>query len=380
MKKFNNDQEYIDFLEKLKLRSAIHQPITASAIQGTLDEMIKNIRSENKGAVAEKWKELVKASRMGDVDARAKVARIRMLKVNNYLMALSNWLMFFNKVNLAEDEVPYWENSVGREVAVAYTGPDGKARRAQVPKDQAFNQIGLKKLSTEIVEYFLFDPIKGRIADEQKALIDLARDLKAGIDRRAKPFVTAAAAAFTTTGANTGRTYVLGGDIASGNVPTTNAIDVSDAPESSTRFSKAAMDAIIGYAMSFGDLFGMQLRPKAILVPASDVSGILADVTFTSQPNSIVEQIFDGGRVKNYAGYNFDIIPDITLAPADGFAYVAFDHPIGECYEKNDPYGTRDVITPESEMNNKGQMYQSTYIGFVQPKPWSPFVLRVKYK
>lgn len=373
----NSDKDYIAFLEGLKKRARQVASSNAS-VQGALDTMISNIGSENRGETAKEWQERVKAAGMGDVGAKAEVSRIRLLRTQNFMVAMSNWLPYFSEVSLADSEAPYWQNESQMETTANYTGADGRPRKSTIVKHREQVQINLHKVSSDEVEYLLVDPYKGRIADETKALINIGRDMSVKIDSLAKPFVTGATADTFSNGSSrkSGRTFVLHSVIAGGNLPQGNRLVAS----SESRFSKAAMDAIIKYCASFGNLYGQMLRPEAIYLPASDSTGHLADVTLTSNSNSIVEEIFGGGIIQNYGGFNWPIIPDITLAPGDKFAYVRLNQPVGEYYTKPGLDEMYDEVTTESRKNNRGSMSQSKWIGFVAPLPWNPFVIRVQYK
>jgi hypothetical protein len=374
----NSTQDYVNFLKGLKARAAHTVAAQASAVQANLDTMIANVQAEDHEETAKQWADKVKAAGLGDVTAKAEVSRIRLLRTQNFLVAMSNWMPFFREVSLAENEIPYWQNESQMETTANYTGADGRPRKSTIVKHREQVQINLHKVTSDEVEYLLIDPYKGRIADETKALINIARDMAVKIDQYAKPFVQGATVANFSNGSSrrSGKTFVLHSVVAAANLPAGNQIQAT----ADSRFSKAAMDAIIKYCASFGNLYGEMLRPVAIYLPASDSTGHLADVTLTSNSNSIVEQIFGGGIIQNYGGFNWPLIPDITLSPADKFAYVRFNMPVGEYYTKPSLDEMFDEVTRDSRINNKGMMYQSKWIGFCTPLPWNPFVLRVQYK
>lgn len=372
------DDEQIDFLTKLKSRAGFVMATAQAArpAQSVMDKCISNLTKpkDERDAQRKEYGALVTAARAGDATALAAVARIRVKKVMAFLQSMSNWAMFFDRVPLADDEAPYWSNTFQREVFVSASGADGKPRRHQAQRDIRFTQIQPTLVSSAIVEYTLRDLVYGNIADETRAMVNIAADLAFKIDQMAKPFVTGSIGNFTVTGDKLARTYVPHSGVQTDNLPTTNAItETTDA-----RFAKRVMDKLIAYGTSWGNLYGVEFRPMGIIIPSKDSSGHTADVTWTSNTNSVVEQILGGGIVTDYFGYKFPIIPDVTLSYTAAKAYVKFGA-VGEMYDKPGLAQSYDIVTDESRANNKGKMQQSAVVGFCAPKPLNPFVVEVTY-
>jgi len=355
----------------------LHSTATALVLAASIGEMITNVESDGYDDRAKAYGELVQRAREKDPVAMAEVTKIRAQRINNYLTARSNWLMFFDTVTLGPAEIPEYINESRQQIRVGVSGPDGGYRRSQILKFQDHVQIIPFPVATELYEYIIWDPLRGNIADEIKALIDVAGDLEEQISQKAKVFVqNACVSAFTTTGARQDRTFVTHSSVATANLPTTNRIDAS----SGGRFSKVAMDAIAKYCAQWGMLFGEMLKPEVVLLPSSDSTGQLADVTLTSFSNDITSQIFGGGMILDYGGYKWNVLPDVTLNPDDKFAYVKMNKPIGQYFQKPDGDVVYDNPQKDGPLGNSGEMGMKKWIAFATPYQWNPFVLRVQYK
>jgi hypothetical protein len=127
-------------------------------------------------------------------------------------------------------------------------------------------------------------------------------------------------------------------------------------------------------------IYGELLSPQVVLIPSSDSTGQLADISLTSQQNDITSQIFGGGQILDYGGTKWNLLPDVTLAPADGFAYVKLNRVIGQYFQKPSGDKMYDNAAKDGPLGNTGEMGMSKWIGFCAPLPWNPFILRVKYK
>lgn len=369
-------EERIAFLQKLKRRAKLHTAVTAAALVANLDVMIENAGSESK---INEYLEKVRLARDGDAAMQAEVTQIRTIRLNNFIIARSNALTFFDVVNLLPNEIAYIENTTRFHVAVSYIGQDGRTRKMQIPTEQVQAQIPLKILSTEDVEYPLIDIYRGNVANDAKTLVDLAFDMDVKVDQVAFPLVTSAIAAFTLTGTKASRVYVPHGGIDTTNLPTTNEIVVPGAG-AGTKPNKAMLDAILNYAAAWGNVFtdGM-MKPVTVYIPSADAMGFLDSITFTSQPNSVVEEILDTGFPFHYV-IDWNIVADPTLSPTAGYAYVKMNKPVGTIFTKTGLDKTYDYTTPELTRQNKGIMGQSKVIGGYIPASKRMNVARARYR
>lgn len=377
---FKTKGEYLGFLKGLAQRIEMVHGESAAPISSSIASMVTAVESDGFDDLSKAYGQRVQAMHDGDVEARAEVTRMRVTRINNFVIALSKWLSFFQPITLADDEIPYFQlESFGETLVNVSTSTDGGMRKGLVAKYLEPVQLGLFFINSELIPYTVWDPLRGNVADEIKSLVDIARDLEEKISQRAKTFldtaIIASPSTFTTTGPKQRRTYNAHSAIQTDNFPVRNTI----VETTGSRFGKAQMDAVLQYGAQWGEIFGAPLIPKSVMIPSKDATGHLADVQWTSQPNQITQQIYSMGRVENYGGTAWNLLPDVTLSSTSGYAYVNFGRPVGQFFTKpgGDKSIDREVDGPLGNMNEMGAR---KLIGFAVPKQWNPFILRVKFK
>jgi hypothetical protein len=369
----------LQYIKELRFRARALQPATARKVEAVLAKAEETLSDpEKEKAANQKMGELIKLAHDGDVAAKADLARIRVVTVDNFVLATTNPITFFDTVNLADDEIPYIENTSRQEISVDYLGQDGRARKTQGVKYQEQAQIALHQISTEEFEYQLIDIYKGTVKDAQLANIDMARDIEQKLNKLMWPFVRSAIGPFNLTGAKSGRVYVPHSIVNVKNLPTTNLLTPADNTPT-TLFRKSCMDVVLKYAASWGDVLGQTLKPAAVYIPSSEVMGFLEQITLTSQPNSKVEEIFEYGFVLTYGGARWQFIPDATLDPDAGIAYVKFNKPIGQFFRKQGLDKVFEDETIDMQKQNKGSVSMSKVIGFGLPITWRLNIAAVQY-
>lgn len=368
------------YLKELKYKASLLQPATAAKVIATLGEMEENLKPEVAAENEEKMNDLVRRART-DASARAEMAQMRIITVDNFILATTNPIAFFDTIELADNEVPVIENTTNRsqEILVNYLGQDGRARRTQGIKYQSHAQIDLRTLSTEEFEYTLTDIYKGDVKNAALANVDLARDLEVQISKLMWPFIKSQIGAFNLAGSRTGRVYFPHSQVNIKNLPTTNLLE-PDGNTSTTLWRKECMDVVLRYAAAWGNIFpDGQMKPVAVYIPSSEVMGYLDQITLTSQPNSRVEEIFDTGFVLNYGGARWNFIADATLDPDEGLAYVKFNKAIGTFFRKPGMDKTFEDESIAMQKQNKGSVSMSKVIGFGLPVPWRLNIAAVRY-
>lgn len=370
----------VSYIKELKSRSRILQPATATRVLGILDKFEEGLKPENAKATAEKLRELTEKARKGDVEAKAAIAQMRIVTVDNFLTAATNPIAFFETVVLANDEIPFIENITGQEITVSYLGQDGRARKTQPVPTQENAQVDLHVLSTPEFEYVLRDIYSGSVKDSQLASVDMARDLNYQVSKKMWPFIKSAIGNFVTTGPIAKRTYLPHSIINVNNLPTTNLLTPSTALTNTSKFNKECLDAILIYAGSWGDtLGGGAMKPAAVILPSSEMFGFLSAVNFTTPTNSKVEEIFENGFILSYGGVNWTFIGDATLNPKDGLAYVKFDKPIGIYFTKPGMDQTFEDESIEMQKQNRGSVSMNKVVGWGLPINWFVNVAAVQY-
>jgi len=126
-----------------------------------------------------------------DIEARNQLCGIRVETMSNYILASVNIMsMFFEIVNLAEDERPVFQNTTDQEVLIAAIGADGGLTAAKVVKDDDETLISLQWLATQRLRYRAVDIYRGRIVDQALKTLRLAYDIKNQIDAQCYALLT----------------------------------------------------------------------------------------------------------------------------------------------------------------------------------------------
>lgn len=383
---------YLAHLQMLRQKAEMLQPATAEEVIPDLDQMILNLKGGDSSVSAEEraanidannkqLHDLLMRHRTGkDPEATAEVIQLRTIKLKNLLFARSNVLQFFDTVTLLPNEIPEFENTTVARMIVSYIGQDGQAKKTQANKARARVQIEMNLLSTEEYEYPLKDMYKGAVADEAKALVDMTWEMDRKLEALAWPYLFGQIGAFTLTGPSQLRTYFLHSGVNVKNIPTTNLLIARGTMTTSSPFRKECFDAILEYAAAWGDAWpdGM-LSPVAVYVPSSEAMGFLSQVTMTTQSNVLSDQVMSLGSVFEYGGRKWTIIPDATLDPDLGLAYVRMNKPAGTLFTK--PF-MDDIFEDDSiamRKQNKGSISMTKAIGWGLPNTARINVAAVRY-
>ncbi len=339
--------------------------------------------------VLEKRGEMILAAREGDQEQIELRAGLVKTLVSNIILASSSWGNFFNQVTLGAEDWAAYEVSVPQEILVETIGLGGKTDTVQPIMDKTQYPVPMELYWTQWFEYPLRDLYKGnRVKDLAMAQIDMARDFAEAIEGILAGYIINGAAdsrltaTFETANADAKlNDYVAHSRINTANFPTGNLVTLST-NTTSTTFRKAVLDAALTYAESWGgDLDGTgPLEIQSIRVASQDVGAWRDSITMTSESNSLTEQVMQGGAVLNYAGKRFTLEGDNTIDPDDGTAYVQFNKPIGEQYEKTE---FADVLIDEGVervRENKGRMCQGTALGWALPRPMRKNILGIVYR
>lgn len=369
-----NDRK--QFLTDLRGRGALLFPAARERLTAFLDKAEAAGTEENQRKLIE-----LKRESLSDATKLTELNRLRVLTVENLVVAVSNAGSFFTQVTLDADEEPMLENTTGQEMKARFIGEDGKPHLTQLMKNLSRKLIDLAWVSTDILEYPLIDIYRGKIGQDILNAAPMARDLGLRIDAELWKLIQALpVATWVQTGPPAKRTFVLHSSIIAANVPVGNLLNLSG--EGAFNFN--IIKAIVKFYMQMGNIFG-QMQPQAIFVPSIDVTAFVDALTLTSDGrNPAVQQIFEGGFVTNLGGMKIVIVGDSMLDPAAGLAYVRTSKAIGEWYTKPSLDVTfpenPDQISAKALKENKGEMFMKKVFGAVTPLPWTVNMLAVKYK
>lgn len=320
----------------------------------------------------------------GAVKAHAEIVAIRSQVIDNYIMASSMWAPFFNVVNLADNErAEYKLTTRDFEVGVRVIGANGAMpRQSQPVKEDAHVTVPLYPLSTDRLEHPLWDVNRGMLEDQSTYIAMAQEDLELQVDARLGDVVLATPGTFDITNTvKARRTYTAHSRINVANFPTTSQIVAS----TTARWSWEAIKAIYKYCAQWSKFApasgGAQMKPLEIHIPSLDASGMLEDLTPTTQvtPGSLSAQIVSTGNIEGVAGQQFILQPNPMLDPTAGFAYVRTNLPIGDLYFKPGMSAMLNEITTDT-FGNKGTMRFGKYMGIAVPNFGVTRVIRVKYK
>lgn len=357
----------------LALNGLSAQPGNFAGLDTVFDTALKGATPEQAAALAG----LVERARTNDPASITELAEFRLTTIDTYVRATNNFAaLFFRGVNLGATQTAAFQHTFRHPVNVRYVGQDGGVRISRLTKSQKQVLIDLRELWTDDVEYPLRDINQGTdVAGMAQATVDLSWDLTHKINKDAKTLLDAALGAFVTTGAKLDRTWVAHPDVLTAGLPTTNILTLSG-NTASTKFRMAAIEAIIKYCDSWGNLFGAPVRPTgAILIPASESTGLVSEFSPTGlTSNAVADGVLANYTQFSYMNVNWTLIPDVTLGL--GKAYVVLNRPVGEVYYKPS-FDREDVKTNVRE--NWERRATMKVINFATPEPWRPFVLQVVY-
>lgn len=384
--------DYLKHLQVLRQRAKLLCPAMAETVGSDLEQMIVNLTgdpsataeerktqvSENKAAM----EDLIGRHRSGDAAASAELTKLREIRVQNLLFARSNVMQFFDMVTLEPNEVAEFVNDTLIRLNVSYIGQDGGFKRATAQRHRERVQIPMFLLSTEDYEYPLKDMYKGAVADEAKALVNLSWEMDRKVEGLTWPYLKSQIGAFTLTGPSSLRTWFLNNGVDITNIPTTNLLLPKDSGTmtNTSPFRKECLDAILRYAASWGDAWpdGM-VAPVAIYVPSSEAMGFLEQVTLTTQSNPLSDQVMMTGFVFDYGGVKWNIIPDSTLSPAEGLAYVRMNKPAGTFFTKPFMDEILEDLSIKLRKQNKGTIAMVKAVGWGVPNTAKVNVAAVQY-
>lgn len=392
MKVSSANFNYLQHLKLLRIRAKMLQPACAESVGADLDQMIRNLTGDPAASAEDRRIEveahqnalgdLIVRHRAGDAEATAEMTVLRKIKVQNLLFARSNVMQFFDNVVLAPNEIPEFQNEGRQRLNVSYIGEDGGFKKAQAERQRQRVQIQMHLLATEDYEYPLKDMYRGAVADEAKALVDMAWEIDRKIELLAWPFLISQIGAFTLSGPSNLRTWFILNGVNIKNIPTTNLLLPIDNGTATTTspFRKECLDAILRYTASWGDAWpdGM-ISPVAIYVPSSEAMGFLQAVTLTTQSNVLSDQVMMTGYIFDYGGVKWTIVPDSTLDPDLGLAYIRMNKPAGTFFTKPFMDDVIEDLSPALRKQNKGTIAMVKAVGWGVPSTAKINIAAVRY-
>lgn len=288
--------------------------------------------------------------------------------------------MFFEEINLADNEEPRYENKTNQEITVKQLSEEGTPESIGIVKPRKFTDIDLYYTTTPAVEYNLIDIYQGRLSPEvQMSGYDLSRDVQEDIDTRARALYLSGAlkANFNDEATDPEKSWVAHSKINTSNLPTTNKITQTSANTTSLP-TYVGLNQIIKYCTQFGNIFGGPLAPTgALIVPSIHASAITESVNpTTAQSNAFTEAIITAGyQTFPHGGYQWVVMPDVTLAPKK--LYPVLNRPVGQIFYKPGLDIQSDVATDAPTRRKRS--FQKV-VGMAIPSNRKPFALELEYQ
>lgn len=338
---------------------------------------------------------MLEGFRGGNQEDRVALQELRMVNIELFVRAMSNFGLFFNSVTLKDNEQSVYVHSYKNPVNVKHIAQDGHIGTMKAVKAQKQVYVDMREISAE-VGYQIRDVNLGTdVVAAANATVDVAWDIENKIDYEAfkmlinggvfAPFVTKKNGASDALSA----TFIPHWRINTTNLPTTNDIVLSGATATrlnatpngtgggqSNNFRYDVIVAAIDYCASFANIFGGPLDPTgAILIPSSDVSGLARDIKPTTLFfNEVAEGALKDYRIFEYQNKKWVLIPDVTLTP--GCCYLPLNRPVGDKITK--PSLDWEDIDTNRKKNWETRTSNKTLQYFV-PEPSRVNALRVTY-
>lgn len=375
-------------LTKVKERVLVLNPQgMGQATADWADAAITAIHTD--GWLREKAEIAIAASRR-DPEAAALHAAAVEITTENIVRANSNWLPFFESRSLGDDEQPViLPDRYGMQITVDTIGLDGGNRTIGAQRsDLSPLWVPLHMRATNWIEYPLADVYAGSAVKELAlSQFDVARDRAWRTDALLAGYIlygganTRLVETFVTTGDVSVRDYFPHPRVNVSNLPAGNLVTLAGNSATSL-FRKEVFDAIIDYCRAWGDdvMEGGTPTPVEISVASSQVTGFLKQVSLTSYENFAVKQIFEGGMLLSYGGYNWIVTGNNTIDPNAGMAYVRMDQPIGLVFDKPSLAKAITDETPALVVQNKGRTCEIWCEGFGMPVHWRKRMFGVCFK
>lgn len=325
----------------------------------------------------EAYQKLIRASATNRV-ANAELAAYRQFVMTNEVLASKFAFGAFQQVTLGADELPIIIKPKNRQFFhVRYIGNDGQARRDQWRDSRTAELLDMRRLSTDKVEYPLFDIQTGRIDVQNDINAQLRWDMDFKLDVEAQAQLDAGE-----TSSGLRDLLSLHPLIITDNVPDKNYLDLTGVGTAGT-LDISKIKTILQHIAAFGvdgvtpdggfTIQSMIISPQNMRDQWDFVDLVSGFSGGAYQPNDVVpesvrEQIFSSGVMNSAWGYTWNMIPNARLPK--GRMYVFSNKPVGWFFTKPE---FDQVITwdgPDFQERNEGHVVYNKVVQFVMPDLW----------
>ncbi len=334
------------------------------------------------------YSDRIRAS-LNNQDAAADLAAYRIFELTSDVMASPFALGAFQGINLSDDELPGIIRPRSRNYqrfTIRTIGQDGGSRQDQIKTTKAFSAYEMDLISTDKVEYNLYDIQQGDVEGVEIANSALEYDMDMKIDSLAESNMFAAK---TVSGLRD--LLNIHPLIVSANLPDTNYLDLNSLHAGNSGVLtieklKSILDHIAKFGAVGGDGVGETLTIQSIVMSPQNLrdpwdfidlvasgDGSVKPLPGETVPREVRNQIFQTGMFTSAWGQNFSWIPNGRIAK--GRMYVFTNQPLGWFFTKTNFDRLIRWDGPDNIEQNYGQMVLQRCLQFVIPDLWKHRVL-----
>lgn len=313
------------------------------------------------------------------LEKRLELNAYREFELLNEMVAIPFAMGPFQSINLSADEMPLLTFPKARQYFnVRFIGQDGGPRQDQWRDDKTIEQIDLRMVSTDRIEFPLFDLRQGRVNPLARINDQLRFDMEMKIDSLALAEIDAAK---TTSGLRD--LLNLHPRIVQANVPDTNYLNLNGVGSSPGVLTIEKWKRILAHINSFGPGIDpdRSIQINAVIMSPQNmrdqwdfidlVSGFSG--VGTVQPadtvlTSVREEIFNTGVLQHAWGYTWTAQFNGMLPK--GKMYIFTNQPLGWFFTKTEFDQLFIWDGPDQQEMNFGQVQWRRAFNFVVPDLW----------
>lgn len=310
-------------------------------------------------------------------EVSAEIAAYREFVLQHEILAAPFAFGAFQAVPLSDDELPeIITPKVRQYFNVRYMGNDGQARQDQWKDARSSSLLFMRRLTTDKIEYPLFDIQLGNINVLPDINAQLRFDMEMKLDVLAQAQLDA-----NITDSGLRDLIQLHPLVVAANVPDKNHLDLTGTNPGILTLDK--IKDILSLISQWGvdgltpdgafQISSMIISPQNIRDQWDYVDLVSGFTGGAFQPDNVVptslrDQIFQTGTMTQAWGYNWSTVPNSRLDK--GKLYVFSTQPVGWYFSKP---ALDQVITwegPDAQEKNQGQIVYNKVCNFAMPELW----------
>lgn len=338
----------------------------------------------------QEYSDKIRASH-NNVKKAEELAAYRVFELTSDVMATPFALGAFQNINLSAEELPGIMRPRSRNLQrfiVRTISQDGGARQDQIKTTKAFESYEMDLISTDKVEYNLYDIQQGLVEGIEIANRDMAYDMDMKVDALAEANMFGAK---TVSGLRD--LLSIHPLIVEANLPDTNYLDLDtlhsgNALVLTIEKLKSILDHIAKFGVVGGDGVGESLAIQSILMSPQNLrdpwdfidlvasgDGTVKPLPAGTVPQEVRSSIYSSGMFTSAWGQNFSMIPNGRIAK--GRMYIFMNQPLGWFFTKTEFDRVIRWDGPDNIEQNYAQVVMQRAIQFVIPDLWKHRVLIV---